>query len=91
VWISAADAQARGISPRDKVKVYNDRGAVYASANVTNRLVPGVAILHQGSWYEPGPDGIDAGGCANTLTSEKPSRISHGNSQMTLLVQIAKA
>ena len=91
VWISAADAQARGISHRDKVKVFNDRGAVYASANVTHRAVPGVAILYQGSWYDPGADGIDAGGCANTLTNETPSRMDHGNSQMTLLVQIAKA
>jgi len=91
VWINAGDAQARGISHRDKVKVFNGRGTVYASANVTQEVVPGVIILHQGSWYETNEDGIDVGGCANTLTNEMPSRMDSGNAQMTLLAEVEKA
>ncbi|MEF9426082.1 MAG: molybdopterin-dependent oxidoreductase [Candidatus Mariimomonas ferrooxydans] len=90
VWINASDARSRGISHRDKVKVYNGRGAVYASAHVTHRVMPGVIILHQGSWYETDTDGVDAGGCANTLTNERPSRIAHGSCQMTLLAEVVK-
>ena len=91
VWINAADAQVRGIKHGDKVKVYNDRGAIYAAAYVTHRIKPGVINIHQGSWYEPGPDGVDFGGCGNTLTSRRGSRMEKGPAQQTILCEVVKA
>ena len=91
VWINAEDAKNRGIGHRDKVKVYNRLGAVMASAKVTQRVMPGVLVIYQGSWYDPDESGVDQGGCANVLTPEQPSRIDHGNAQMIACASIEKA
>jgi len=73
VWIYTADAAARGIRPGDLVKVFNDRGAIVLAAKVTERIMPGVVSIDQGAWYEPGPDGIDRGGCVNVLLADRHS------------------
>ena len=91
VWINPVDAKIRGINHGDKVKVFNDRGSIYAGAYLSQRMKPGVINIHQGSWYEPGPDGVDIGGCANTLTSRRGSRMEKGPAQMTVLCDIVKA
>jgi anaerobic dimethyl sulfoxide reductase subunit A len=92
VWINPADAQVRGVIHGDRVKLTSLRGSIYASANVTNRAHPGVLNLGQGSWHQLDAHGVDVGGCANTLTSQRPSRIGQG---MTLghgtLVKLEKA
>jgi anaerobic dimethyl sulfoxide reductase subunit A len=91
VWINPADAKNLNLSSGDRVLIQNDRGKVYASVFITNRAMPGVIFLHQGAWFDP-VDGIDQGGCANTLTKQRPARICQG---MTLgsdtLVSIKKA
>jgi len=91
VLINPADASNLGIENGDRVLVYNDRGKIYASAKVTQRVRSGLVMLGQGAWYDP-VDGIDRGSCANTLTRQRPSRICQG---MTLgsdtLVAIEKA
>ena len=73
VWMNPADAQARGIGQDDMVEVYNPYGKVAIRAKLTERVMPGVVCLYQGSWYRPGADGMDEGGCANTLTSHRVS------------------
>ncbi len=73
--INPKDAEKRGIKEGDIVKAFNDRGAVLLSAQVTNRVPPGVAH----SWescaiYEPiGEPGAspDKGGCINLLTPHR--------------------
>jgi anaerobic dimethyl sulfoxide reductase subunit A len=32
-----------------------------------------VVCIYQGAWYQPGPDGVDEGGCANVLTAQRRS------------------
>jgi anaerobic dimethyl sulfoxide reductase subunit A len=70
LWIHPKDAEKRGICHNDMVEVFNDRGCVRISARVTERIMPGVVNLCQGGWYQPNENGVDIGGCANTLTDD---------------------
>lgn len=68
-----------GIPHGEKVIIYNDRGAIYASAVHTLQVLPHIVMLAQGSWVKLDEDGVDVGGCINTLTTAKGSRIGQGN------------
>jgi anaerobic dimethyl sulfoxide reductase subunit A len=74
IWMSVADAKARGIKGNDLVRVFNDIGEMIIPAYVTSRVVPGTVFIFHGGWYKPGkkkselmPDGIDMGGAPNLL------------------------
>lgn len=90
MWINPKDAAPRGISDGDPVYVFNDRGKVAIEAWVTQRIIPGVVCIFEGAWYDPDENGIDRGGCANTLTNDA---YSGGGACVlnTSLVQVEKA
>ncbi len=98
VWISIADAAARGIKDDDLVKVYNDIGEMVIPAYVTSRIVPGTVYVSHGSWYRPDaiksdlmPDGIDFGGSPNFLThNEDLPQTIIGFLPCKALVEVAK-
>ena len=73
VWINPIDAESRGIEHGDLVETFNDRGRVRIPANVTERVIPGVAVVYQGAWYDPNEEGVDIGGCGNVLTKDSRS------------------
>jgi anaerobic dimethyl sulfoxide reductase subunit A len=57
---------------------------------LTERIIPGVVSIFEGAWYAPDEQGIDRGGCANTLTKDAYSP--GGASVMnTALVEVRKA
>lgn len=90
VWINTRDAKARGIEDRDEVLVCNERGTVSLPAFLTERIMPGVVAIFEGSWYQPDEKGVDRGACANTLTRDDYS--GGGACVMnTSLVEIQKA
>jgi anaerobic selenocysteine-containing dehydrogenase len=61
LWINPADAAARRIAADDGIRIFNDRGAMNARAQVTDRVPPGVI------WMRDGWAGI------NALTSGAPA------------------
>ena len=89
VTISAHDAMVRDIREGDMVRVFNDRGETRVPAKVTKRIMPGVAILPEGAWYDPDTSGVDRGGNANVLTKAEPSPAG-SFAYNTALVQIEK-
>ncbi|MGI5950270.1 MAG: molybdopterin dinucleotide binding domain-containing protein [Brooklawnia sp.] len=90
IWMSQVDAREWGITNRDTVEIFNDRGRMRIPAYVTPRMHPGVVSLPENAWYLPDKDGVDTGGCPNTLTRNRPSALAKTNPQYTNLVQIEK-
>ncbi len=71
--ISTRDAKARGIVTGDIVEVWNERGKVVVPAYVTERCMPGVVVLFEGSWMDLAKDGTDRSGNPDFLTLDEPS------------------
>ena len=67
VWINSKDATVRGIQNGEVVEVMSETGTMRIPAMVTERIMPGVVCVYQGTWYQPSSDGVDEGGCANVL------------------------
>jgi len=94
VWINTVDANSRGITDGQTVRVYNDVGEMRIPAYVTNKIVPGTVCVYQGSWSNPSSDNsIDVvegntGGATNTLTHVKSNPSGawpfHSNVQVAL-------
>ncbi len=90
IMISASDAQTRGISDGDQVRVFNDRGETVVPARVTQRIMPGVVDIPEGAWYSPDEHGVDRAGSANVLTRDEASP-GGAFASNTCLVQVQKA
>ncbi|MEG0070892.1 MAG: DMSO/selenate family reductase complex A subunit [Raoultibacter sp.] len=99
-WINSQDAKKLGIADGDSVIVSTQRGRTQLPARVTPRIVPGVASIPQGAWYDPesrdpktigSKDVLDKGGCISVLTSTRPTPISKGNGVHSNLCKIEKA
>jgi len=73
VTINAADAKKLGIRTGDTVEIWNDRGGVVVPAYVTERVLPGVLVLHEGAWLDLDAEGWDCGGNPDFLTDDNPS------------------
>ena len=88
VYLNTADAAARGIKSGDLVELYNARGRCLAGAHVTDDIMPGVARLATGAWWDCGVDGLDANSNPNTLTLDRgASSFSQGCSAQTCLIE----
>ncbi|MCD0505775.1 molybdopterin guanine dinucleotide-containing S/N-oxide reductase [Bordetella petrii] len=68
------DAAARGIAQGDIVRLYNERGACLASAHLSEAVMPGVAQLPTGAWFDPADPAADRPMCVhgnpNVLTRD---------------------
>ena len=96
VVLNRQDANARGITDGDVVRIWNERGETYAGAVVREDVIAGVALLATGAWYTPGDPRIaaspDLHGNPNVLTRDVPtSRLTQGSTAQSVLVEVAKA
>lgn len=90
LWINPEDAMVRKLVNGDLARVKSQRGELVIEVKVTGRIMPGVVAMPQGAWYKPDQDGVDQGGCINTLTKYHPTPLAKGNPQHTNLVQLEK-
>ncbi|OGO04807.1 MAG: hypothetical protein A2Y73_02110 [Chloroflexi bacterium RBG_13_56_8] len=89
IWVNPKDAQERHIQDGELVEVFNDIGSLIIEAKVTERTMPGVVSVFQGTWFELDDSGRDRRGSANILCKDT---ISPGEAAATnaVLVQMAR-
>lgn len=93
--LNPVDAQARGLSDGDVVKVFNDQGAFLAGVIVSDSIRPGVVQIATGAWFDPlvhgEPGSLDKHGNPNMITQDiGASSLSQGCSAQTATVEIVK-
>lgn len=93
--IHPSDADVRGLSNGDVVRVQNDRGACLAGVVIDESVRSGVIELATGAWYDPAqptqPIGLDVHGNPNVLTADRgTTKLSQGPSAHSCLVQVIK-
>jgi len=88
--LNAGDAKKLGISTGDTVELWNERGKVVVPAYVTERCMPGVLVLHEGSWLDLDENGVDRSGNPDFLTLDAPSPAG-AFAYNTVLCNIAKS
>lgn len=87
--INASDAKRLGIRTGDIVEVWNDRGKIVVPAYVTERCMPGVAVVYEGAWMDLDENGVDRAGNPDFLTLDEPSPAG-AFAYNTILVDIRK-
>ena len=93
VWINPKDAKARGIQNGDICLVKSRRGQILAGAVLTDRIIPGVIVVHHGGWFNPRQTAhgvVDVRGNSNTLVLDKPtSKLARGKLASTANVEVS--
>jgi len=90
VHLNPDDAAARGISDGDVVELFNDRGRCLAGAIVTADIMPGVARLATGAWFDM-EGGLEKYGNPNALTLDRgASGFSQGCAAQSCLVEVRR-
>lgn len=94
VVLHPKDAATRGISDGDIVELFNDRGRCLAGAQVSDAVMPGVAFLWTGAWYDPdfdAPENRDRHGNPNVLTHDRRTcAFSQGPASHSALIEVRK-
>lgn len=92
VYMNPADARERGLDRHDVVEVWNARGRCLAAVEPTEEIMQGVVRISTGSWYDPGPTGLDRHGNPNVLTLDiGTSSLGQGCAAQTCLVRVRRA
>ncbi len=99
-WVARmnkVDAEKRGISEGDIIKIYNDRGTVLCITTITERIIPGVVHSYEsGGGFAPmgdpgDPKTVDKSGTMNLLTSSRfLSKNCAGMAPGSCLVEVEK-
>lgn len=84
--INPKDADIRHIADGDELKVYNQRGRVFITARISNKVQQGVVCMPQGFW----PSLLDGGSSANALTSHLLTDMGRGGAIQETKVEVKK-
>ncbi|MER7298384.1 molybdopterin-dependent oxidoreductase [Nocardioides sp. NPDC127514] len=87
------DAAARGLADGDLALVRSAQGSLLAGVRTTDALLPGVAQMHTGAWFDPSaPDVADCiNGNVNVLTRDLPtSSLTQSNTGAHVLVSVTR-
>jgi biotin/methionine sulfoxide reductase len=95
ITLNPGDAACRDISEGDLVRVFNDRGALLASARLSEDVRHGVARLPTGAWYDPAEPGhagsLEKHGNPNVLTPDRgTSRLGQGPIAHSAVVEVER-
>ena len=83
------DANERGISRGDLIKIWNSRGCCLATLELQETILTGVVSMATGAWFSPGEDGLDIAGNPNVLTADTgTSDLGQGSAAHNIEVQI---
>jgi anaerobic selenocysteine-containing dehydrogenase len=80
------DALARGIASGDKVRVFNERGALVLEARVTDRARAGLVVALSIWWRKLSPDGTNA----NMVTGQGLTDLGRAATFYDCLVEVAR-
>ena len=71
VFVSTADAAAKGVADGDTVRLFNENGATLRIASVSDIVMPGCIGLPHGAWLRYDEDArLDYAGADNLLCGE---------------------
>lgn len=84
--IHPRDAEARGISDGDPIRVFNQYGEVVLAAQVGEKVRPGVVCMPQGFWKSL----VEGGSTANALTRDLLTDMGRGAALHESRVEIVK-
>lgn len=84
VLINAVDAATRGVAAGQRVKVFNDRGAFEAVAEITDDVQAGVVVATLGYWRQLNR------GTVNVVSSAEFANMGHAPSFSDNLVEVAR-
>ena len=85
------DAEERGISEGDLIKIWNSRGSCLATLQPRETIIPGVISLATGAWFSPTEDGLDISGNPNVLTADTgTSDLGQGAAAHNIEVEVEK-
>jgi biotin/methionine sulfoxide reductase len=93
IRINPIDAARRDIRDGDVVRVFNERGACLAGAVLDDGVMPQVAVMATGAWFDPADesDAPERHGNPNVLTRDiGTSRLTQGPSALSVLVDIER-
>jgi biotin/methionine sulfoxide reductase len=93
IRLNPQDAARRGIRDGDVVRVFNARGACLAGAAIDAGVMPGVAVMATGAWFDPPEEagGPERHGNPNVLTLDiGTSPLAQGTSALTALIEIER-
>ncbi len=88
LWISPADARARGLSDGDAIRIFNARGAFEAKAHVTDRITRGAVWIRDGS---PGLNRVTSGASVVPEAALGLFPFSVGQTEYGARVEVARA
>jgi anaerobic selenocysteine-containing dehydrogenase len=83
VYIHPADAHRRGIGPRDRVRVFNERGELRLPVSLDGGLRRGCVCVTNGWW-------IEQGGAVNLCSAARETDMGHGAAFHDNRVQIER-